>query len=1126
MFTQHDAPMRVALVCNQQARADVLCCALEKEFEVEFIDANKPGPDHVQHRPDVLVCDLPMSGTLDAQLSALRAYELFKDVPVAMLFDRYDEDVEAGAIAAGVSDCLVRSVHPQVLRHRLRTRIESQRFNAQKPPGYAPTSGSVDDHEEAKDLALALFNDCPQTMTIRGRDGRYLLVNNAALQFAGANEEDFIGKRPEETPGVTLRSERHDALVARTLQAYVYERPFTTPDGERTIRISVFPLFDANGRLRAIGRIGTEVEVSFASDGGRDASMQTISRQDAMLSAILEHVPGTMAMRDLEGRHLLLNEAVAQIIGKPTSQILGRTLEELGHPADEIMAHERAVVSTNKVIEQRRWVTRADGTPSERHIIKYPVRDTDGTVFAVGTNDVDITTLGQVERALHEREENFRILVEGSIQGIYIHRDLRTLFANQAFADIHGYASVQDILALKTMHPLLASGERERLASYAAARTRDGDAPVRYEYQALRKDGRVVTLQCTASIVAWEGERAIQATVVDVTEQRNAVQRLRESEARFRAFFDNSPHGMSIQGIDGHYLEENAGARRLYGHAVDEIAGKRPEDLWPKSIAKNVIAVNKRVLLNRESVEYENEVVVDGQRKWIRVAKFPIVDSEGVILAIGSIGSDLTAWKNADRKLRASRRQFRDFARASSDWFWEMDAELRLTRITEQGIRAMDDESIAGFNRVLSLDDSESADADRTQRGRAWHQFRERLKACKDIRDVELPVKDPALGLRYIRVSARVLINDDGEFEGYRGVGTDITTYVRSARQAEMLRAAVDVSADALVLYDEQWRVVFSSKRFHEIFSGIPAPGELRGVTRQKLRRYIVEGGGFGGSKEEVERYLDSATMEETVEPEERTFANGRTYLRRVEKTGDGALLLQLHDVTELKNAQRTLETHQMELQRLASEVSLAEERERRRIATELHDGAVQNLGLARIRIGALLRKHDDPATREAFAQLRDMIARSVRELRSLMSELSPPMLYEFGLPPALEWLAKHFETHHDLACSASVPEASARLSNDITVFLFQAARELLMNVVKHAEAENARLVFTQSAAMAELRVSDDGVGFVPSGVDVGGTESGGFGLFSVRERVQLIGGTVTIEPASPGVEVTLRVPL
>lgn len=139
----------------------------------------------------------------------------------------------------------------------------------------------------------------------------------------------------------------------------------------------------------------------------------------------------------------------------------------------------------------------------------------------------EITERMQAEEALKSSEERFRNLIEGSIQGIFIHRDFKPLFVNQAFAYMLGYGSAEEFLAsIDSIEDHHAPHERARLREYKEARLKGAEVPIRYEYDALRKDGTIVTLQNYVRVINWEGERAIQSTVVDVTEARSLSQQL------------------------------------------------------------------------------------------------------------------------------------------------------------------------------------------------------------------------------------------------------------------------------------------------------------------------------------------------------------------------------------------------------------------------------------------------------------------------------------------------------------------------------------------------------------------------------------------------------------------------
>jgi len=182
--------------------------------------------------------------------------------------------------------------------------------------------------------------------------------------------------------------------------------------------------------------------------------------------------------------------------------------------------------------------------------------------------------------ALHEKEVMFRNLVEGSVQGILIHRNWKPLFANQAYANLHGYASPDEILALDSIAGLDAAHERERLRLYHQARLAGEEVPAQYEYDALCKDGTVVTLLNSPRAVEWKGQRAVQRLLLDVTERKRA-------EERFRLAVESAPNAMVMINAAGEIMMVNAQTETLFGYRRGELLGQPVEILVPERLRAN-----------------------------------------------------------------------------------------------------------------------------------------------------------------------------------------------------------------------------------------------------------------------------------------------------------------------------------------------------------------------------------------------------------------------------------------------------------------------------------------------------------------------------------------------------------
>jgi len=232
-------------------------------------------------------------------------------------------------------------------------------------------------------------------------------------------------------------------------------------------------------------------------------------------------------------------------------------------------------------------------------------------------------------------------------------------------------------------------------------------------------------------------------------------------------------------------------------------------------------------------------------------------------------------------------------------------------------------------------------------------------------------------------------------------------------------------------------------------------------------------------------------------------------------------------DVTERVLADGRLGEYQYQLRELASQISLAEERERRRIAAGLHDRTIQTLALSQIKLGALRNALDGKDLSRLVDEVRTLVEQCIHDTRSLVFELSPPVLHELGFEAAVEWLSELIKEVHGLPCDVQSNGIPHRMAPDVEVSLFQAVREALVNTAKHAHAAHSRVTLDwNSAGGLVVQVEDDGHGFDVAEVDGRRSRVRGFGLFSMRERLGVLGGRAEVESArGRGTRVRLEMP-
>jgi signal transduction histidine kinase len=230
-----------------------------------------------------------------------------------------------------------------------------------------------------------------------------------------------------------------------------------------------------------------------------------------------------------------------------------------------------------------------------------------------------------------------------------------------------------------------------------------------------------------------------------------------------------------------------------------------------------------------------------------------------------------------------------------------------------------------------------------------------------------------------------------------------------------------------------------------------------------------------------------------------------------------------IEDITQEKQAQAEISAYQGRLRALAAQLTLTEERERRRLASDLHDNIGQVLALLQIKLGSLRQNLPSPEMAADLDEARHLLSQIIGATRTLTLEMGLSVLHELGFAAGVEWLGEKFQEQFGLRVEVSCEPLPATLSSVQKTFLFRAIRELLVNVAKHAKATQVRISLQTAGDHLSLQVADDGRGFEVSNH----TALGGFGLFSINERISNQGGRMEVLSApGQGTRVIITFPL
>lgn len=614
---------------------------------------------------------------------------------------------------------------------------------------------------------------------------------------------------------------------------------------------------------------------------------------------------------------------------------------------------------------------------------------------------------------------------------------------------------------------------------------------------------------------------------------------------------------LAVLDREGHIVRFNRACERLTGYLSEEICGRPFWDIVPldkvdgsRSLFQNIVSFRRR--RRRETAL----ITKDGRQRWVMMSNSFLGDQDGSVEYVVVSGIDITERKKAEERLRESRQRLAESNQV-------MDAILQHTHMMAAFLdpefnfiwvnRAYADtckhdpsffpgknhfelypheENQAIFQRVVDTGEPFFVAAkpfefpDQTQRGLTYWDWS------------LIPVKDAAK-----KVTGLVFTLAE--------VTDQIKVKLKLQEREKQFRSLVETTkAVAWELETEPLRVNYMSPRVHDL-TGYPSDmwkdfdfwaQTIHPDDREWCTRFFQTETAKGKDHEFEYRMItaDGRTIwiKElcTVVMEEGTPVLFRGYFfditerKRSEKAlrESEAKIRKLNETLERRVAKRTaeLEERTRQLQALALELSNTENRERRQIASILHDDFQQQLAYMKLELGLIGKDNADKKVGQRLAFLLTLISDCINKSRNLSYELNPPCLNRDGLLPALESLAWDMKQKHGLEVTVRTQPGADPGSPALASTLYRSTKELLVNVVKHAGVNQALLDVGCQNGMIYIRVEDFGQGFNYETARIRQGRDGGFGLFSIDDRITFLGGSLSIKTSpGKGCRIVLMVP-
>ena len=651
-------------------------------------------------------------------------------------------------------------------------------------------------------------------------------------------------------------------------------------------------------------------------------------------------------------------------------------------------------------------------------------------------------------------------------------------------------------------------------------------------------------------------------TVEDITSQRQTKKALRESEAKYRELVESANSIIMRMDVKGTITFFNRFAQNFFGFSEDEIIGKNvvgtiiPET---EDHIRGVKTMLKEIARSPDSYanrEHEN-TRKNGERVWIAWTNRALFDDGLRVSEILCIGNDITAQKYHETLLEQCRNDLEEQVKVRTAELTTMNEELQqeigerrwmedVLRKSEEKYRLVVENANEGIVvnqdgffkfvnakavKIMGYPKEELTSRPFTEfihpdeRDTMVERHLKRIKGDSVPSFYSCRIIDGEGNTKWLEINS-VLITWMGR-PATLAFFNNVTERKKAEERLHLLDAAIQQAKESIVITtanpgQPSSRIVFVNPAFTNM-TGYTAEEVIgkpslilqspQTVNTEWLKLESSQSRGKAFYVETLTNRKDGAqiNLEWQIVPL-RDDGGKVTHFLSIQR-----------DITERKMVEERFKTYQEQLRSLASELLLTEERERRRIATDLHDHIGQTLAITKIKLGALkdlLPPHD---CRGQIDDIRALVEQTIQYTKSLTFELSPPILYELGFEATIEWLAEQMQKQHYILFDFEDDGSPKPLDRDVSILLFQALRELFMNIVKHSQAHQVTVSLRRVADTMQISVEDDGIGFDASKIDKVMT----FGFFSIRERLKYFGGTFEMDTApGRGTRITLTSPL
>jgi len=626
----------------------------------------------------------------------------------------------------------------------------------------------------------------------------------------------------------------------------------------------------------------------------------------------------------------------------------------------------------------------------------------------------------------------------------------------------------------------------------------------------------------------------------DITERKKLEQKLFYERSLLESLLNNIPDHIYYKDKKSRFIRVSKSMAKQFGvKSVDDLIGKTDFDYFTKEHAESAYKDEQKIIKTGKSIEVkmEKETHPDGRITWVSTTKIPRYDEEGNIIGILGISRDVTEKKKLEEKLKEKIDKLGEKVVFKSnlltyllenipDLIYFKDKNSRFVEIS----KSKADQVGLPREEVLS-----KTDFDYFTKEHAEQAFQDEQKIIKTGKPIKAKIEKethPDGRINWVSTTKIPRYDEEGNVIGTLGISRDITDKVLAEKKLEesanKLKTIVNAVSEGLAIVDEKYIIREANEFLFELF-GLKREEVINKKCSQIFSPW-EETCQDCPLKKLFDNNENSPVIEKTKVSKNGSIRYFNIQCYPIPNYNNKELMsvISIRDITERKNMEKeNIQNYKRKMKNLSHKLTLAEEHERKRIATTLHAEIGQTLAFLKLKIGELKEKESSPNTRKSLEEVHNLVQNAITSSRSLMTQISPSILYELGFIPAVDWLAENILNENNIKYDFSDDQKEKPLTDDLRILLFQAVRELFVNIRKHAKAKKVQISIKRNKETIQIEIKDDGIGFDISALDSYCENDIGFGLLNIRSRIDVVGGYFEIEShKNKGTKITLKAPI